>query len=354
MFEKDKIPEPGRLRQKLGSAVIALVGDDRESMRTFIDQTANRLRIGIVKSNDESFFFLKDTHKGIVWVEQTNEFTELRISGALSDTQSFHLFSECDLVFVYGNSKDADASILFGSISQHEDIPNLIAVCGGSLRSGKLFFETDETESLSFFVADWAHQNALKTPLYGLVLAGGYSRRMQKDKGSLEYFDGMTQRQRGYQLLQPHCEKVYISCRKEQSRKMEHPYLEDRFLNMGPLGGILTAFSHEPNAAWLVMACDFPFLTEKSILHLCENRHPLRAATAFAQERTKDPEPLLAVWEPRSYRILTDAVARGNLSPLRVLRYADTHLLKPLGGDEMTNANTPEEFESARRRVLGM
>src|SRR6185295_11874578 len=53
-------------------------------------------------------------------------------------------------------------------------------------------------------------------PLYGLVLSGGLSTRMGRDKGSLVYSEGRDQRTRGLELLRPFCDKVYVSIRREQ------------------------------------------------------------------------------------------------------------------------------------------
>ena len=52
----------------------------------------------------------------------------------------------------------------------------------------------------------------MTTPIYGLVLAGGRSTRMQRDKAALLYH-GRTQIEWAMDLLRPHVEKVFLSVR---------------------------------------------------------------------------------------------------------------------------------------------
>ena len=52
-------------------------------------------------------------------------------------------------------------------------------------------------------------------PLYGLVLAGGRSTRMQRDKATLSY-QGKNQLDRAMDLLDPHVAQAFVSVRADQ------------------------------------------------------------------------------------------------------------------------------------------
>ena len=54
-------------------------------------------------------------------------------------------------------------------------------------------------------------------PLYGLVLTGGRSTRMGRDKAALEY-GGQAQADRAFDLLARVCDKVFVSARADLSR----------------------------------------------------------------------------------------------------------------------------------------
>ena len=47
-----------------------------------------------------------------------------------------------------------------------------------------------------------------------------------------------------------------------------HPQIVDRQPGIGPIAGISAALLEHPKAAWLVLACELPFLTEHTLEHL--------------------------------------------------------------------------------------
>jgi molybdopterin-guanine dinucleotide biosynthesis protein A len=123
------------------------------------------------------------------------------------------------------------------------------------------------------------------------------------------------------------------------------PFITDSFADLGPVGGILSAFRHNPNAAWLVVACDLPYLTDKSLQHLIENRDISRTATAFASEENNNwPEPLITIWEPRSYSWLLQMMAQGYSCPRKALINADVAILQAQDVTELRNVNEYNDY----------
>lgn len=194
----------------------------------------------------------------------------------------------------------------------------------------------------------------MNPPLYGLLLAGGRSRRMGQDKASLVYGgDGLSQTERGLGLLNSCCEKSYLSVRTSQQPGAGTAVLEDRYPDAGPLGGILTAFDHAPDAAWLVVACDLPFLDERTLAPLLAARGDGSAVHAYASRFDGLPEPLCAIYEPAFAPVLRRHFEAGHGCPRRILREEGLVLL-PLpenGREGLDNVNTPEELLDARARL---
>lgn len=183
----------------------------------------------------------------------------------------------------------------------------------------------------------------------GLVLAGGKSSRMGTDKSSLIYHDDISQEVYAARLLSEVCHEVYISKSHifQDDSVQDIPVIKDRFLDFGPLGAILSAFSYDPDAAWLVVACDMPLLDYSILQALLNNRDANQFATAAKGENNDFPEPLLTIYEPRSYRRLLNFLSLGYSCPRKMLINSPvTHVNCDI--ELITNANTPEE----RSRIL--
>jgi molybdopterin-guanine dinucleotide biosynthesis protein A len=185
--------------------------------------------------------------------------------------------------------------------------------------------------------------------LNGLVLAGGKSLRMGNPKDKINWH-GKEQRYYAADLLAPFCENVFISCRQDQLEHLDTDYnaLTDTFLNMGPFGGILSALRAQRDKAWLVVACDLPLLDKNSLEFLIRSRDAEKAATTYESPFDSLPEPLITIWEPKSYPLLLNFLGLGNSCPRKVLMNSDTLILKPNNPDALMNVNTPEEMTKAK------
>lgn len=198
-----------------------------------------------------------------------------------------------------------------------------------------------------------------KRPVKALVLAGGHSRRMGQDKAALDHH-GLSQLDRTVQLLEPHVQGVWVSCRRDQEHdpvRRRFSQIHDRYLDMGPAGGILSALESDRDCAWLVAACDLPLLEENTVKTLLQGRNPFQLATAF-QNTEGLPEPLFAVYEPKARARFLQFMAAGIRCPRKVLVHSPTTLL-PCPDLDLTNANEPQEWSWAlgqvhrARRVAG-
>jgi molybdopterin-guanine dinucleotide biosynthesis protein A len=191
-------------------------------------------------------------------------------------------------------------------------------------------------------------------PLYGLVLAGGRSTRMQRDKAMLEYA-GRTQLERAVALITPLVERVFVSVRPDQTAdplRARFAQIVDSGDAAGPIAGIIAAQSQYPEAAWLVLACDLPLLEQRTLEHLLRSRRPERHATAYRSSHDGLPEPLCAIYEPSSREAIRAHVASGRECPRKFLINADAALLDQPDPGALDNVNTPDEYGSATSRLL--
>lgn len=189
--------------------------------------------------------------------------------------------------------------------------------------------------------------------LFGLVLVGGRSARMRADKASLIYH-GVPQAEYCLKLLAPHCTQAFLSCRQDQSDQVGFqgfPQIHDTFLNMGPMSGILSALRAHPGHAFLVVACDLPFLDAPTLNALVLARNPDQLATAFTGSQNGLPEPLCAIYEPASYPRMLDFLGRGITCPRKVLLNSPAHLLAPPDIRALINANDPVAYLDAKNTL---
>lgn len=188
--------------------------------------------------------------------------------------------------------------------------------------------------------------------LYGLVLAGGRSTRMGRDKATLVY-RGRPQVDVARELLAGVCASVFVSCRPDQAG-LTGALLHDRYDNIGPLAGILTAMDAHPDKAWLVLACDLPFLDRATLDELIARRDASKPATAFRGRIDGLPEPLCAIYEPKMRERLHAFVREGVTCPRKALIRSEATLLDLPNPFALENANRPEEAERAMSASSGI
>lgn len=190
----------------------------------------------------------------------------------------------------------------------------------------------------------------MKAPLYGIVLAGGRSTRMQRDKAALAYH-GRSQLEWAMQLLGGAVERAFVSVRADQRddpTRRGFEQIVDVPGMAGPIAGILAAQRAHPRAAWLVLACDLPFLDTATLEVLkCARLASGRIATAFRSAHDGLPEPLCAIWEPESREPLERFVAGGGNCPRKFLIRSEAELIELPERHALDNVNTPEEYGSA-------
>jgi molybdopterin-guanine dinucleotide biosynthesis protein A len=125
------------------------------------------------------------------------------------------------------------------------------------------------------------------------------------------------------------------------------PQIVDRQPGIGPIAGISAALLEHPKAAWLVLACDLPFLSERTLQHLIAHRDPHKLATAYRSAHDGLPEPLCAIWEPAAREPVLAHIASGKQCPRKFLINSDTALLELPERQALDNVNTVEEFSQA-------
>jgi molybdopterin-guanine dinucleotide biosynthesis protein A len=183
-------------------------------------------------------------------------------------------------------------------------------------------------------------------PLKGLVLVGGKSTRMGQDKSELNYF-GKPQKEFAKELLESNNLETFYSVQNSSENKQE---ISDKFYNLGPFGGICSAFQKDPNVAWFVLATDVPFVNDEIIQLILNHRNSSKVATTIKGKNKDFPEPLITIYEPKAYPVLLQYLAQGYSCPRKMLINSDIEIVE-IEDDFIKNINTPEEFELAKKLI---
>lgn len=195
----------------------------------------------------------------------------------------------------------------------------------------------------------------------GVVLAGGRSRRMGRDKALLE-LAGETLVARAARRLAAVCGEVALA---DSGRGLVPglPSLPDG-AGQGPAAGILGAAAAYPGRCLLVLACDLPDVPIGllSLLATAGAADEECAADWVVPRWSGGLEPLCSLFGPGALVALEARVLRGELalhglaetSPLRI-RYLDESLLLSCGEPEVMfhNLNRPQDLERRSRRAEG-
>ena len=183
-------------------------------------------------------------------------------------------------------------------------------------------------------------------PVYGLVLAGGQSKRMGSDKALLQR-DGKSQLAYMVELLGDVVDRVFVSARQDQVDDPERSRFDlivDAFDDMGPVAGIMSAMQQHPQADWLVVACDLPNIDQTTLQYLLQHRSDTQVFTAYRSSHDDLPEPLCAVYTAGSDAVIREFVDDGIVCPRKMLIRSDTKLLVQPHPQSLDNVNTPDDL----------
>lgn len=189
----------------------------------------------------------------------------------------------------------------------------------------------------------------------GVVLAGGKSSRLGRDKTAVPYL-GETLLERSARLLQACCDEVFVSCRNPHIVPPGLDVLIDDTERVGPVGGIATALRRLQGPV-LVLACDLPFMELRMLEMLIAaraSRPEQSVMTVWEQEGTGFLEPLVAIYEPSALLRLEAGIAEGLFKLSRLIPPALRHTLYCPPGDSHVffNVNYPQDLGRLRSSVI--
>ncbi len=313
----------------------------------------------------------KDTYRAKAMGAQTieiNSAEDYATLGPISDLtfQRPYTFLDCDFCLIEGYKKSLGQKMIVLGTGETKDkilhdldngkLSHVVGVVGRkeSDYQGDLpFFTSNQIDEIAQFVLNIFNKKVKNRPLYGLVLAGGKSTRMGQDKGQLRYH-GVSQTEYLYQILSTSCDRTFISCRQEQEGEVHlnsFERIQDRMINFGPMGGIISAMETHPDARWLVIACDLPFVQESTVRELVNQSTGLKVATCFVNPEKGWNEPLCTLYEPKSLMRFYQSLGLGKKCPRKILMNSAVTQIQGVESRAVDNINTPGEYQQALAKI---
>ena len=151
-----------------------------------------------------------------------------------------------------------------------------------------------------------------------VLLAGGESRRMGRDKATLEV-NGKPLWQKHLDLLRKIAPtEIFVSARVDPPWRPDGvEFVADVAPSRGPLSGIAATLTRIGTPHLLVLAIDMPFMTADYLRSLCDDIAPGRGVVPMIDNRA---EPLAAIYPREAAPEISLALAAGDFSLQTVAR----------------------------------
>lgn len=209
-------------------------------------------------------------------------------------------------------------------------------------------------------------------PVTGIVLAGGRSERMGRDKAWVELAGRPLVQWVLDALLQVTDLQMIVAREVGKLDRLAVPVVEDRFEVRGPLTGIHAGLKAAETDLCVVVACDLP-LVRPELLKLITDLVGLSHAVVPYVGDEKLPElgptapvrdaglqPLLAGYRRACIDPLEDLLRQGNFPTAALVSMLEARILKPEewrrvdpDGRSFVNVNTPEDVDWAAHVMSG-
>jgi molybdopterin-guanine dinucleotide biosynthesis protein A len=186
--------------------------------------------------------------------------------------------------------------------------------------------------------------DSIQRNIAGVILAGGRSSRMGKDKAMLEV-GGMTLFDRVLQMMRGLFDEILIA---EDRNNLIRPGIgcHTDLYTGSSLGGLYTGLMRSSRDMVFVCPCDMPF-PNMAIAQFIAAQDP--EYDVVVPKTPKGTESLFARYHKRCLPFMKDMLERGefriaNFYPLARMRYVDASELPPWWQISFLNINTPEEY----------
>lgn len=184
-----------------------------------------------------------------------------------------------------------------------------------------------------------------------LILAGGKSKRMGRDKALIERPDGIRQLDHIITLARSISPDILISTNSPEIVPSGDPILPDLNPGDGPLGALASFHHAHPDESVLLIGCDLFLLDGATVDQLIDAHNSDQTATCFKSRIDARPEPLCSIYESTSLAKVSQALDKNDYCARHFLESLEPKTLELSNPVALDNANTPADLEEAFAKI---
>ena len=180
-----------------------------------------------------------------------------------------------------------------------------------------------------------------------VILAGGKSSRMKRDKALLDFPEGKLI-ERIYGQLSPLFDEIIISVSKKNAKLFQnYKIVIDDIEDQGPLRGILSGLKASSNEAVFFIATDIPDVNLELLQEIIVFSKDFEIIVPKTSE--KHYEPLFAIYNKNVIQKIEKLLNSGIRKIIELYPLCNTKFVITENKNKLTNINTPEEYEQFLR-----
>lgn len=186
----------------------------------------------------------------------------------------------------------------------------------------------------------------------GIILAGGKSSRMGREKGLIE-LNGKMFIQHVVDALRPLVDEIIIVANNSEYDKLGYKVLADQIKDCGPMGGIYTGLSASKTQKNIVLSCDIPDVSPKLLRQLLFQSENFEVTIPVHNGWS---EPLCAVYDRSCAGKLKELLEKKEFKMRDALKNMNANYINMVPGEcfseaDLVNINTPEELEIRKQKI---
>jgi molybdopterin-guanine dinucleotide biosynthesis protein A len=158
----------------------------------------------------------------------------------------------------------------------------------------------------------------------GILLAGGKSSRMGKEKGSLKLGNQFLY-EYPLQVLEACCENILISSCNPSLPRAPHPLVCDEISGLGPLGGIYSCLKYSSTELNVILSYDMPGINVPLIHYLLTEAKGYDVVVPALIEH--QPEPLCGVYRKSALPVFEACIQQKEYAVHKALRKSRSKVL---------------------------